>query len=162
MKITKGSITQKEIETVLKIYKETRTDEYISSNHGPDIDKLIHYSDIVYCDTSNAELNSIVSNIVKEDKQIYSIHIVTYTTGDNCDRHLDRSSNTTYITLLTDSFTGGELKVNDKVCELKKGDTVMFNGQRDYHEVTPIQSGVRQVLVIWTGIRQENRQTSII
>ena len=162
MKLLKNNITQEDIQIVLDIYKKAKTDEYISAYHGPDIDKLIHYSDIVYCDISDPKLNLIAHKITGGSRQIYSIHIVTYKTGDKCDRHLDRSSNGTYITLLDNSFTGGALKVNDKVCELNTGDTAVFNGQREYHEVSLVESGVRQVLVVWTGNRPSSNKSTLI
>jgi predicted 2-oxoglutarate/Fe(II)-dependent dioxygenase YbiX len=76
--------------------------------------------------------------------------MIRYTEGGECKKHLDRSSNQTYIFMLSDNFTGGKLLVNDIDSNICKGDVVCFNGQREHHAVTEITRGIRDVLVVWT------------
>ena len=150
MKIIKNVITQTDIDTILLHYTNTGTNLYIEKNHGYDINKLINYSSIFYCDIHNVHLRNILDKIIEVDHTIYSIHMIRYTEGGECKKHLDRSSNQTYIFMLSDNFTGGKLLVNDIDSNICKGDVVCFNGQREHHAVTEITRGIRDVLVVWT------------
>jgi predicted 2-oxoglutarate/Fe(II)-dependent dioxygenase YbiX len=95
-------------------------------------------------------LRNVVDKIIGAQEVIYSIHMIRYKQGDSCVKHIDRSSKHTYIFMLSDGFEGGELFIDGVNSHIGKGDVVSFNGQKQYHEVTEVISGVRDVLVVWT------------
>lgn len=160
MKVLKGTINQDDIETILLSYKDGIYDSYMKKYHGTQIDKLINYSNIYYCDIDNIHLRNIIDKIIHPSESVYSIHLLRYTIGDSCKKHIDRSSFNTYIFILTDGFTGGRLLVDDVDTNALKGDVVVFNGNIEHHEVTEITNGVRDVLVVWTG--ESRKETTII
>lgn len=151
MKVLKQIITQDDIDTILLHYKDGEYDSYMKKYHGTQIDKLINYSNIYYCDRDNVHLRNIVDNIIHPNESVYAIHMLRYETGDSCKKHTDRSSLKTYIFILTDGFMGGRLLVDDVDTNAVKYDVVVFNGNIEYHEVTEITHGIRDVLVVWTG-----------
>jgi len=150
MKIYRNVISSTQIDLIKKSISKDNTNKYIKDNHGYDIDNLINYSNIIYCDINNKILNGICSGIIDDKEKIYSIHWIEYKVGSMTHSHLDRLSHNTYIILLSDNFTGGKLLVDNVDVGLNLGDVVSFVGNREHHQVTEITSGIREVLVIWT------------
>ena len=153
MKVFRKKLTISDIEIIRSNYREGISDEYVNKNHSYQIDKIIDYSDIFYCDKSNKFLLPIVNSFILPSEDIYSIHWIEYAEGCSSDKHLDRSSLNTYIVLLTDEFSGGDLLVDGINTQMTLGDIVSFNGSKEYHEVLEVTKGVREVLVVWTRIK---------
>ena len=95
------------------------------------------------------------------DKSKNIASILKYTKGGKFKRHQDRGSKGTewrYRTILIqlsneDEYEGGDLSVwdtNNKETKIskQKGNAVMFDS-RLYHQVHPLISGTRYVLVMW-------------
>ena len=156
MRVYRQIVNDTGILDILNHYRDGVEDIYMTTSHKKQIDKLIQYSNIFYCDLNNKFLQDIANNIIDENENIYSIHFVTYTVGDSCEKHIDRASYGTYIIILTDNYEGGELLIDDVDCKAKRGDVVYFNGNIEHHQVTKITKGTRNVLVLWTGKRREN------
>lgn len=158
MRVLRNAITQDEINTILLHYKDSGSNSHIDLNHGYDIDKLIDYSSIFYCNIDNPYIRNIVDKVIGVNDTIYSIHMIRYTQGNKCERHLDRSSNQTYIFMLSEEFSGGDLLIDGVNSNITKGDVVCFNGQKEQHEVTEITDGIRDVLVVWTEYSIKEKQ----
>lgn len=154
MKINRNALSLIEIDIIKDSYRLGTSDEYVDKNHSYQIDKIIDYSDIFYCDKTNPFLLPIVEKFILPSEKIYSIHWIEYSTGCSSDRHLDRSSLNTYIVLLTDEFEGGDLLVDGVSTDMRMGDIVSFNGSKEQHEVLTVTQGVREVLVVWTRIKE--------
>lgn len=155
MRVYRQIINDTQILDILNHYHDGVEDTYMTKSHKTQIDKLLNYSNIFYCDLNNKILRDIANNIIDENENLYSIHFLNYTVGDSCKKHIDRASYGTYIIILTDDYDGGELIIDDVDCKAKRGDVVYFNGNIEYHQVTKITRGTRNVLVLWTGNRRE-------
>jgi uncharacterized protein YuzB (UPF0349 family) len=73
MKIIKNVITQTDIDTILLHYTNTGTNLYIEKNHGYDINKLINYSSIFYCDIGAVSPFALVGAVIKSYRAIPEI-----------------------------------------------------------------------------------------
>jgi len=98
----------------------------------------------------------IYNTVIKElDKSNFPNHkimwlqMTEYKDGRWLRRHLDSSHNKTSIILLSNEFIGGNTYINDMTINLEKGDGVLFNGSREFHEVKPVTEGVRYALNFW-------------
>lgn len=61
----------------------------------------------------------------------------------------------TFVALLNDDFTGGELVVENRNPKLNAGDVIIFDCENDVHEVLPVKSGVRLSGVIWFDVVED-------
>lgn len=156
MKIFKNILTKTDLLKIKLNYRSGSPDNFISEYHSERIDKIIKYTDIFYCDKSNSKLLEVVNKFIDPSEDIYSIHWIKYGIGSRSDRHLDRASLNTYIVLLNETFTGGTLVVNGSPVDYLLGDVVSFDGSKEYHQVEEITEGDREVLVVWTGNKQES------
>lgn len=125
---------------------------------------LITDTAFIFCLT-NLNLNKFICEKFEEPlENLYMIHRLKYSTDGYAKRHRDRF--TTYKTIsviLSDDFEGGDMYINDIKIELnKKGDFVVFNGGKDFHEVTPITKGIRDVLIIWFSKRHLKFNSTLI
>jgi len=77
------------------------------------------------------------------------LQMTEYKDGRWLRRHVDGAVNKTSIILLSNNFVGGDTYINDKVVNLEKGDCVLFNGGREYHEIKPVTEGTRYALNFW-------------
>jgi hypothetical protein len=154
MKIFRKALSLIDVDIIKDSYRIGLSDEYVNKNHSYQIDKIIDYSDIFYCDKTNPFILPIVNKFIQPSEKIYSIHWIEYKEGCSSDKHLDRSSLNTYIILLTDNFTGGDLLVDSVNTNMGMGDIVSFNGSKEHHEVLKVTQGVREVLVVWTRIKE--------
>lgn len=107
--------------------------------------------------------NDELINFIKEKtgcsvSDITSIHIGKYEQGDFLENHIDErlvNSNNklnaiTLIFLINPAEIGGLLFLDGIDIELNNsGDYVIFDGQKTYHEVTKIEKGIREVLIVW-------------
>lgn len=78
------------------------------------------------------------------------LQMTEYKDGRWLRRHIDGARNKTSIILLSNDFVGGDTYINDKVINLEKGDGVLFDGGRQYHEVKPVTEGTRYALNLWS------------
>jgi hypothetical protein len=109
---------------------------------------------------SNETLNKFICEKFDEPIEHLSIiHRLLYGTGGFAKKHKDRF--TTYktgIIIIKDTFTGGDMYINDMRVELNtSGDYVSFNGAKEEHEVKEITSGYRDIL----HIRFSKKQSKI-
>lgn len=108
--------------------------------------KLIHYS------LSNEKLNKIISDITKrKTKDIISLHTIESLPPSETLNHVDEYSVLTLNVLLEDEFEGGEFYLNEKLYNgmKEKGDYVLYAGNKEYHAVRTVTSGVRKTLILW-------------
>lgn len=92
----------------------------------------------------------ILKKFGKPDFEIDFFYELIYNENDYTNPHRDAYFvlQTTLI-LLSDSFTGGNLLINKKDINFNKtGMFINFNGNVEEHEVTPVITGQRRVLVI--------------
>lgn len=109
-------------------------------------EKLFFYS------LKNKILNKFLSDKFEENvENLFSIHRLLYGVDDMAKRHKD--GNDIYKTIsiiLSNSFTGGDMYVDDKKVEMNElGNYIIFNGGSCFHEVKKIESGFRDTLVVW-------------
>ena len=101
----------------------------------------------------NEEIYTMVSNeLSKRDfpkHKIMWLQMTEYKDGRWLRRHVDGVQNRTSIILLSNEFTGGDTYINDKPVSLEKGDSVVFDGGHQYHEVKPVTKGTRYALNFW-------------
>lgn len=105
----------------------------------------------------NEKLNKFLSEKFDEPiENIYTIHRLIYAKGGFAKKHKDRfTTHKTVGIILSDSFEGGDMYINDKKVEMSNnGDFVVFNGGTDSHEVREITNGFRDVLIIWFSKKQ--------
>tara|TARA_S200002703_G_scaffold115052_1_gene100605 strand:+ start:209 stop:655 length:447 start_codon:yes stop_codon:yes gene_type:complete len=79
--------------------------------------------------------------------KLLTSYALEYTEGNHSIPHWDVAAFTA-ITMLPCSFEGGDLLVDEEYVDLEEGETVIFDTDT-YHEVQPIESGKRLVLVTW-------------
>ena len=156
MDIIKNKINYDDIDMMLKNYNFGNENKKIKSYH--DFKNVIRLKEIFYCDLTNKKLVDIILKyiILEEDEMIYSLHYIKYESGYYAKRHLDIKANKTYLIMLNDNFEGGELYVNDNLVPFKQGDMVVFDGQKEYHEVKEITSGCREMMVVWVTKKVKN------
>lgn len=74
------------------------------------------------------------------------------------DLHLDSTSNYTTVIVLSDSYSDGRFVLSNSKCEINLastklslglGEGVTFEGNKIYHGVMPVYSGLRCALNIW-------------
>ena len=101
---------------------------------------------------------------------ITSIHIGKYEEGDFLENHIDErlvNSNNklnaiTLIFLINPAEIGGLLFLDGIDIELNNpGDYVIFDGQKTYHEVTKVEKGIREVLIVWLIKKNKNEKKLI-
>ena len=99
----------------------------------------------------NGELRSLLSTLYKQDPStLYGIHEIHYKEGSSCLQHTDVRSAVTALMILDDSFEGGAAMIDGKDANLyKRGDYIVFDGNRVSHGVQTITKGCRKVLVTW-------------
>ena len=123
-------------------------------------DNILITSTMKHYGLSDNKLNEFILNkFGNEDYNIDFFYELIYSVGSYTNPHRDKKicAQTTLI-LLSDNFIGGDLIVdNKKVPFNKKGVYLNFDGNKNMHEVKPILSGERRVLVIMF-----NRKNSII
>ena len=68
----------------------------------------------------------------------------------------------TIIFLINPAEIGGLLFLDGIDIELNNpGDYVIFDGQKTYHEVTKIEKGIREVLIVWLIEKDKNEKKLI-
>lgn len=156
MDIIKNKINYDDIDIMLKNYNFGNENKKIKSYH--DFKNVIRLKEIFYCDLTNKKLVDIILKYItlEKDEVIYSLHYIKYESGYYAKRHLDIKANKTYLIMLNDNFEGGELYVNDNLVPFKQGDMVVFDGQKEYHEVKEIMSGCREMMVAWVAKKVKN------
>ena len=101
----------------------------------------------------NEEIYDLVINELSKYNfpkyKVMWMQMTEYKDGRWLRKHVDGAGNKTSIILLSDGFVGGDTYINDKVVNLKKGDAVLFNGGREFHEIKPVTEGTRYALNFW-------------
>jgi hypothetical protein len=102
----------------------------------------------------------IIKKFGKPEYEIDFFYELIYNEGNYTTPHKDKYFVLqTTLVLLSDEFTGGKLLINKKDIDFNKtGMYVNFDGNRQEHEVTKIESGQRRVLVIMFN----KKRTSLI
>ena len=123
---------------------------YTTQNIKDDFVTLRSKKSYVY-QLSNKTLNKFICEKFNEPiENLCIIHRLLYVTGGFAKKHKDRF--TTYktgIIIIKDTFTGGDMYINDAKVELNtSGDYISFNGAKEEHEVKEIISGQRDILHI--------------
>ena len=96
--------------------------------------------------------NLVINELSKYNFPKYKVmwlQMTEYKDGRWLRNHVDGAGNKTSIILLSNEFVGGDTYINDKVVNLKKGDAVLFNGGREFHEIKPVTDGTRYALNFW-------------
>ena len=115
-------------------------------------------------------INFIKEKTVCSVNDITSIHIGKYEEGDFLENHIDErlvNSNNklnaiTLIFLINPAEIGGLLFLDGIDIELNNpGDYVIFDGQKTYHEVTKVEKGIREVLIVWLIEKNKNEKKLI-
>jgi hypothetical protein len=78
------------------------------------------------------------------------INLSEYSNNRNLKKHTDSKSQLTFVIQLTEGFEGGELSIEGESISMEKGDCVYFNGKAYRHGVSPVTSGSRVSLNVWT------------
>jgi hypothetical protein len=84
-----------------------------------------------------------------DDYELLWMQMTQYQDLEYLRNHLDGKKNKTMIILLTDGFTGGDTLLDSNKVEFGKGDAIFFDGYLVYHQVTLVESGVRNAMNIW-------------
>jgi predicted 2-oxoglutarate/Fe(II)-dependent dioxygenase YbiX len=85
----------------------------------------------------------------------YQMRLSRYNVGDYIDRHADNAIPTRRISVVTQlsdptDYEGGDLILDSSgVAPREKGSYVVFESQKEWHEVTPVTKGVRYTMVYW-------------
>lgn len=101
---------------------------------------------------TNEKLNNFICDKFEEPlENLYMVHRLIYGVNGFARRHKDRfTTHKTVSIILSDKFEGGDMYINDEKIQCnEKGEYIIFNGGRDWHEVKKIKNGYREVLVIW-------------
>ena len=114
---------------------------------------------------ANIELSDYMVNLTGHNlKDITSMHYVSYEEGQFLRAHKDEGyfrpgrtinaanipGSKTWIFLLQAADKGGRLLVDHKDSMLEKpGEYLYFDGYTDEHEVTVVEEGYRETLVMW-------------
>lgn len=113
---------------------------------------LSNSSDLIHYSLLNEKLNKIISDITKrKTKDVLSLHTIKSLPPSETINHIDSYSVLTLNILLEDRFKGGEFYLDGELYNgmCKKGDYVMYAGNKQYHAVRPITSGIRKTLIVW-------------
>ncbi len=114
-------------------------------------DNALIISSMKHYGSHDKELNAfLLKKFGKPNFKIDFFYELIYNQGNYTNPHLDKKTvlQTTLI-LLEDKFTGGDLIIDDNIISFnKKGMFINFEGFRERHSVSKIESGVRKVLVI--------------
>lgn len=87
-----------------------------------------------------------------------NISLTRYYDSRRLDLHLDSTSNYTTVISLTDGYDDGRFVISDKFVDLnsadvkiplKLGEGVTFEGNKLFHGVMPVHTGLRCALNIW-------------
>ncbi len=98
----------------------------------------------------NLKIKELISKIAPFNPfHIVWINLTEYENGRSLHLHNDERSNFTFTICLTDNYIGGNFIVEDREYDLKKGDCIMFNGNKHLHGVKPVTHGYRAALNIW-------------
>jgi predicted 2-oxoglutarate/Fe(II)-dependent dioxygenase YbiX len=97
--------------------------------------------------------NTVINELDKcnfPKHKIMWLQMTEYKDGRWLRRHVDTAAaNKTSIMLLSNEFIGGNTYINDRLVKLEKGDAVLFNGSREFHEIKPVTDGTRYALNFW-------------
>lgn len=129
---------------------------YTTQNKKDEGVALITEKSFIYSLT-NLKLNKFICEKFNEPiDNLYVIHRLIYIENGFARKHKDRfTTHKTVSLLLSDEFEGGDMYINDRKVSLnKKGEFILFNGGKDWHEVKPIIKGVRDVLIVWFSKKQ--------
>jgi hypothetical protein len=134
-------------------------------NHKYVVNPIESDTHIIDCDKKYYGLSDDIFNeflLKKFAKPEYTLDVfykLTYNVGDSTIPHLDITKTIqTTIILLTDTFTGGDLIIKNKIIPFNTiGSYVSFKGNTTLHGVLEVTSGKREVLVIWF-----NKKSTII
>lgn len=105
-------------------------------------------------------LNRILDNQSFDGFNIRNINVsmTQYYDGRRLDLHLDKTSNYTIVICLSNEFEDGRFTLSKNQCDLNSaeiklnlhmGEGVTFEGNKIYHGVMPVNSGLRCALNIW-------------
>lgn len=99
-------------------------------------------------------LNLINSELSKTDfdietKKLMWLQMTEYKDGRWLRRHRDSGNQKTSIVVLSNGFVGGDTFIDDRKIELNKGDGVLFDGHKQYHEIKSVTEGTRYALNFW-------------
>lgn len=111
-------------------------------------------------DFKNRILDKVISVKKFENFNIKNINVslTRYYDSRRLDLHLDTTSNYTTVIALTDGYDDGRFVLSDKLVDLKNADTkiplglgegVTFEGNKLFHGVMPVHTGLRCALNIW-------------
>ena len=87
-----------------------------------------------------------------------NVSLTKYYDSRRLDLHLDSTSNYTTVICLSDNFEDGRFVLSEKQCSLNDtdvkiklslGEGVTFEGNKIYHGVMPVHTGLRCALNIW-------------
>lgn len=90
-----------------------------------------------------------------ETKKLMWLQMTEYKDGRSLRRHRDSGTKQTAIVVLSNGFVGGDtfiwdpMVADDRKIELNKGDGVLFNGHKQYHEIKSVTEGTRYALNFW-------------
>lgn len=84
-----------------------------------------------------------------DDYDLLWLQMTQYKDNESLRNHLDSKLNKTMIVLLTNGFVGGDTLLDSVKVDFNKGDAILFDGYKVYHQVTPVVNGVRNALNIW-------------
>lgn len=136
----------------LKYIKSAHPQLYYTTKNKRDSGVSLFTENSFIYSLENEKLNRFLSKTFDEPiENIYTIHRLIYGKGGFARKHKDRfTTHKTVGIILSDSFEGGDMYINDKKVEMrKKGDFIIFNGGTDSHEVKEITYGFRDVLIVW-------------
>ena len=135
---------------------------YTTINKKDDSVALFTEKSFIYS-LQNKNLNEFICEKFEEPlENLYMIHRLLYGVSGYATAHKDRfTTHKTISLILSDEFTGVDMYINDEKIDLNKnGEYVVFNGGKDLHEVKPILTGIRDVLIVWFS--KKNSQFSLI
>jgi hypothetical protein len=87
-----------------------------------------------------------------------NVSLTKYYDSRRLDLHLDNTSNYTTVICLSDNFEDGRFVLSEKQCSLNDadikiklslGEGITFEGNKIYHGVMPVYTGLRCALNIW-------------
>jgi len=122
-------------------------------------DNALILSSMKHFGKHDIEFNKFIhSKFGRDEYEIDFFYELTYSEKDYTTPHRDAHFVVqTTLLLLSDSFTGGRLMINDEDINLTSiGQYVSFNGHTGIHSVTPVESGQRKVLVIMFNQKKES------
>ena len=125
---------------------------------------LFDYAENFWCDLGNDELMDVVKKYIKineNEEYIADVHYVNYKIGQGAHAHTDTNSSIrTYVMVMSDKFTGGNFYLEGEHIHLDFGDMIEFDADL-LHSVKPVESGNREVLVIFVKKSIKNKNSLI-